>query len=177
MANEILSNPALDEHVEHDLTDTALQRLNDSETAEIIRRFGAATTATELIASEDDKYVVLSQKAASITSVTETVDTTDTVLAADDYRLWYGNAMLQRRDDGTNPRELWGDRVSVVYVPEDRAAQRALVLISLVKLAIEYRGLKSEDIGAGDYRMTALEYNKERENILRSLVPRGFVCA
>jgi len=176
MANEILRNAQLGEHIEHDLSDNALQRLNDAETAEILRRFGSTASVTELIASKNDKSVILSQKRATITSVTETVDTTDTVLSADDYRVWYG-AMLQRRDDGTNPRELWGDRVSVVYVPESRAAQRALVLVNLVKLAIEYRGLKSEDIGAGDYSMTQLAYNKERENILRSLVPRGFVVA
>ena len=175
MADEILSNAQLQEHVETDLSDNALQRINDAETAEIIRRFGDYDTATELLPG-GEVMLVLSQKAGSFTSVTETVSDTDTALAADDYRLWYG-AMLERLDDGTNPRSTWGDRVSVVYVPEDKLPQRRLVLINLVKLAIEYRGLKSEDIGAGDYRMTQLQYNEERENILRSLVPRGFVCA
>jgi len=175
MANEILDNAQLEEHIEHDLTDNALQRLNDAETAEILRRFGDYDTATELLPGAET-MLVLSQKAASFTSVTETVDDTSTVLSADDYRQWWG-AMLERLDDGTNPRSTWGDRVSVVYVPENKLPQRRLVLVNLVKLAIEYRGLKSEDIGAGDHRMTALDYNKERENIMRSLVPRGFVCA
>ncbi len=178
MADEILNNAQLGEHIEHDLSDNALQRLNDADTAEILRRFEALDTVTELLPG-GEKMLILKQKLGSdgITSVTETVGTTDTVLAADDYRLWYGGAMLERLEDGTNPRSRWGDRVSVVYVPEDRLAQRRLVLIQLVKLAFEYRGLKSEAVGAGDHSMTALDYTTERENILRSLVPRGFVCA
>lgn len=178
MADEILNNAQLGEHIEHDLSDNALQRLNDAETAEILRRFGSVTTATELLPG-GTRRLILKQKLGSdgITSVTETVGTTDTILAADDYRLWYGGAMLERLDDGTNPRSRWGNRVSVVYVPENRLAQRRLVLINLVKLAIEYRGLKSEGVGAGDYSMTVLEYNAERENLLRSLRHRAFVFA
>ena len=174
----ILTNDQLSDHLQHDLSDPALSQLNAAETEEIERRFGPLDTATELLPG-GEKMLILKQKlgSAGITSVTETVGTTDTVLAADDYRLWYGGAMLERLDDGTNPRSRWGDRVSVVYVPEDRLAQRRLVLIQLVKLAFEYRGLKSEAVGAGDHSMTALDYTTERENILRSLVPRGFVCA
>ncbi len=175
MADEILNNAQLGEHIEHDLSDNALQQLNDAETAEILRRFGSVTTATELLPG-GTRRLILAQKAASFTTVTETVGYTSTALAADDYRLWYG-AMLERLDDGTNPRSCWGNRVSVVYVPEDRLAQRRLVLINLVKLALEYKGLKTEDVGAGDYRMTALEYNAERENLLRSLRHRAFVFA
>jgi hypothetical protein len=176
MPTQILSVAEIKEHIETGLGEGALKRIIDAETAEIERRFGVVATATELIASKDDEYVILQQKRVTITSVTETVDDTSTVLSADDYRVWNG-AMLQRLDDGTNPRSLWGDRVSVVYVPEDRSDQRALVLVQLVTLAIEYKGLKTEDVGSGDYRMTALEYNVERENLLRSLRHRGFVCA
>ena len=176
MADEILNNAQLGEHIEHDLSDNALRRLNDAETAEILRRCGSVTTATELLPG-GEVNLILKQKADSFTSVTETIGTTSTVLSSDDYRLWYGGAMLERLDDGTNPRSRWGNRVSVVYVPENRLAQRRLVLINLVKLAIEYRGLKAEGVGAGDYSMTVLEYNKERENLLRSLRHRAFVFA
>lgn len=160
-------------HVESDLDDTALQRLLDSEDAEIVRLFGPVSSATELHAGGADVVqLVLDRQIASITSVTEVVDGTSTTLSADDYRQWWGQS-LERLDDGTNPRSSWGERVTVVYVPNDATAQRTAVLIQLVQLALRYTGLRQESVGQGDYAATMLDQRRERARLLGQLAPRG----
>jgi len=172
MTATLLTPAQLREHVETDLSDGALQRILDSEEAEIVGRYGAHATASEMLAGDHKPLLILARDAASITAITETVADVDTALAADDYRLWPGGR-LERLSDGTHPASTWGDRVAVTYVPADQVAQRSLVLVNLCKLALEYRGLKSEAIGSGDYQMTAQEYNAERNRLLGSLAPRG----
>lgn len=183
----LLTAAQLREHVETDLPDTALDRIILAEEGEIVRRYGPHATAAETLQGGDE-FLVLARAAASITAVTETIGLTDTVLAADDYRLWPGGR-LQRRADGTtgsfqpnvmggvidtlNVTPRWGDRVAVTYVPVDETAQRTLVLVQLCKLAIQYSGLKSESVGGGDHSETTADYPVEREKLLRSLRPRG----
>lgn len=170
----LLTPPQLRQHVETDLPDAALQRILDAEEAEIVRRYGAHATATELVAG-GKRSLVLQRPAASVTSVTEVVagwiGETSTVLAPDDYRLWFGNLMLERLGTGTNPRDRWGDRVTVVYVPQDRATQRTLVLVNVCKLAVSYSGVASQQIG-GDYSEKQHDYVAERERLLKTLAGR-----
>ncbi len=171
----LLTVTQLREHLETDLGDDALQRILDAEEGEIVRRYGSPALASEMLEG-GDTWLVLERTPASITSITETVGDVDTVLAADDYRLWSGGR-LQRLADGTNPHSDWGDRATIVYVPRDESAQRTLALIQLCKLAVAYQGVKVHSV-AGDYSETAQEYNLERERLLRSIAPRsGMVFA
>jgi len=171
----LLTTTQLQEHLQSDLSDDALQRLLDSEESEIIRRYGAHAAANAMLAGGGDR-LVLPRQTASITTVIETVSDEDTTLSANDHRLWH-DAVLERLDTGDNPRDEWGDRVTVTYVPEDRAAQRKLALVQLCKLAAAYEGLASEGVGGSDYSMTALDYRRERERLLAALRPRGIVFA
>ena len=167
----LLTVTQLREHVETDLADTALQRLLDSEDAEIVRRCGALASVTETIKGGGE-LLFLARPAASITTVTEEVYHASTTLATDDWELWWSQA-LRRDDDGTNPRATWGDEVTVTYVPVSDAAQRALALIDLVKLALAYSGLQQQAVGQADFSATGLDYRRERERILGRLAPRG----
>ena len=166
-------------HVETDLTDPALTRLNDDADATVIERFGPLDTDTEqfFVNSGDypngrDKFINLSRKPANVTSITEQFfDNAATVLSADDYELV--GSQLRRLDTGTNPGTVWGHVVNVVFVPYDTTKTRKVVIIDLIKLEVEYRGLSSE--AAGDYKMSAPKYHDEKEAILKRLAPRlGF---
>lgn len=173
----LLTVAQLRAHVETDLDDTALQAILDSEEGEIVKRYGAHASATELLRG-GERLLFLTRPAASITSVTEEVDgvfaePSVTVLAADDYRIWQGGRYLERLTTGTNPRLYWGDRVTVVYTPADETAQRTLILVNLCKLAIRYTGADSESVGAGDYSARERDYAAERTKLLRQLAPRG----
>jgi hypothetical protein len=169
----LLTVAQIREHVETDLSNDALQRIIDSEDGEITRRFGAPTTQTETFKG-GESYVFLSRLASSITSVTEEVNETTTTLAVDDYDLWWNQA-LQRDADGTNGRGTWGERVTVVYVPQTTTPQRTLLLIQLVQLAVQYGGVQSDSVGSGDYSATYHDYQRERERLFRKLEPRGGV--
>ena len=170
----LLTVTQIREHVETDLSDDALQRIIDSEDGEIIRRFGAPTTQTETFRASGGTHLFLSRLVTSITSVTEEVSGTSTTLAVDDYDLWWNQA-LERDDSGTNARSTWGDKVTVVYVPQTTTPQRTLLLIQLVQLAVQYSGVQSDSIGAGDYSATYHDYQRERERLFRKLEPRGGV--
>src|SRR4051812_3591782 len=90
------------EHVETSLVDDAIQRLLDDAEAEIIRYAGALGSRTELVDGGSGR-LVLTRPVGSITSVTETFGTTDTILAADDYRQ-RNVYVLERLYTGTNGR-------------------------------------------------------------------------
>jgi hypothetical protein len=166
----ILTLAQMRESVETDLPDAALQRLIDAEDAEIVRRYGAPATQTQVLRG-GSASLYLSRQASAITSVSEEVGGTVTALAADDYELWSGG-ILEREADGTNGRAAWGERVTVVYVPVADAEQRTACLAQLVQLAVRYSGVASESIG-GDYSATKHDYQRERERLLRKLAPRG----
>jgi hypothetical protein len=159
------------EHVETDLVDDALQRLIDAEDEEILKRCGPPTSQTEILKG-GDTHLYLSRLVSTITSIAEQVEDTTTTLAADDYDLWWNQA-LEREEDGTNPRAVWGERVTVVYLPQDQTSQRIMTLIQLVQLAVRYSGVQQESVGSGDYSVGNYDYQHERERLLRKLEPRG----
>jgi len=166
----LLSPAEVREHVETDISDPALSRLINDAEAEIIRRYGDHTTEIEKIFG-GGHFIVLSRPADTITSITEILwgvfGGTTLDLAADDYQVWPDKRRIERLSDGTNPRPIWGDVIEVDYTPVDESAQRKRVVIDLVKLALEYRGVKSE--GIGDYKVTLGEYEDERRKILNRL--------
>lgn len=163
----------LKEHVETDLSDDVIDRLIDDADAEIVKRYGPHVTQIDTFENVNAATAIyLSRNASAITSVTEEVrdgegSYTETVLASDDYKLRRNNLSLERLRDGTNPRATWGHVVTIVYVPDDDGTRRIRVEIDLVRLAIEYNALSTED--TGDYRSSSLRYSDERESLLRTL--------
>ena len=174
MAN-LLTTAQVREHVETDLVDDALGRLNDAADLRVIQRGGplANETDTFVVDSNDypegrDKSIFLERLPGAISSVSEQIfDNTPVVLAADDY--YQVGTQLERRDDGTNPRSRWGHRVIVAYVPESDEAIRKQIIIDLIKLEVAYQGVAKEK--AGDYSMEAPDYQAEQERILSQLAP------
>lgn len=153
---------------ETSLTTVALQLLIDDAERAVIAKFGPHTgNVTELVEGGGEQ-IFLSQTPSAIVSVTESIEATDLVLAANDYRAWYGR-VLERLATGTNGATIWGDRVSVVYTPVDETARRKRLIIDLVKLAAEYDALKSSTIG--DYSSAEVDYELERNTLLGSLAP------
>lgn len=164
----LLTALQLQEHIETDLPDTALTRILDSNDALIIARAGPLAAETEMqyfgLEEIDTELFWLKRKASAITTVIETVGTTDTTLASDDYALDSNGLILRRLSTGTNQRILWGNRVKVTYVPADETDIRTIALVNLCLLDIQYSALKSE--GIGDYKSQSVDYQNEREKIL-----------
>lgn len=169
----LLSLAELRDHFETDLADAALQRLLDAAEEEIVKFAGPHASASDFFSGPLSRSIFLARKAASITSVTERVRDTETVLDPADYRI-AGTRELIRRVDGANPRPYWGDEVSVAYVPVDDTDTRKRVQADLVKLAAQYNASSSESLG--DFSVTAPAYQAERMKILEQLRP-GFALA
>lgn len=171
----LVTVPMCLEYMESDVSGAQIQRLIDDADNEVVRVAGSHPTATrseQLVGGE--VLLFLPAPAASITSVTEHLENylggTTTVLASDDYRLWFDGRALQRLSDGTNSATRWGSRIDVVYTPVDDIAQRRKVILDLVQLGLQYQpGVQSERIG--DYSHSNNDYLVERNNILKRVVP------
>lgn len=150
MAN-LLTAVEMKVHISTDLTDTALDQLISEADEDIVDAHGehASTgTVTELLIGGE--HVLFPDRViGSITSITETVGDSDTVLVSADYRIWNNRSIERLAVGATSPRDRWGERVSVVYTPDDDDARRIGATIALVKLSISFSGKSSER--AGDY--------------------------
>ena len=159
------------EHIGSNSTDTdeLLTRLIDDADQAVVSRYGPHSIDGPVTEVHPGGSVRLfpSQAVEGITSVTETVWDTATVLSPDDYRTWYGGRMLERLSNGSHPRANWGERVELEYTPVDTDPQRKMAIIRLVQLGLQYSGLQSERVGP--YSAQNLDYAKEREAILKQL--------
>ena len=164
----------LREHVETDLGDDALTRLIDDAVAAIARRHGDAASVTKTFLPGFDATLYCDPPIGSLTSITESDGDTETVLSADDTRLLYGGRHIERLATGTHPADRWASRVTVAYVPVDDSARRDRVTIDLVRLALQYSALQSE--GAGDYRATHLDYQRERDRLIAEVGPKWLLA-
>lgn len=176
----LLTPAQIREHVETDLADPAIERLIADAESEIVARCGAHDSQTDLFRTGDprvfpsgvDLFIFPSRPVGQVVSITEEErDGTSTVLAEDDYRILDGGRRIERLQNGTHPRARWGHLVKLVYQPVDDMARRTRVLIDLVRLAIEYRAYQEQ--WSGDVRTRHVDYQQERERILRALAPRG----
>ncbi len=160
------------ENIETGLSDAALQRIMDSVEDDIDQAHGEVNTAEDdLVGGEKSIWVL--RPILTVTTVTETVGTVDTVLASDDYVQRY-DRQIDRLDTGTNARERWGCRVKIAYAPVDTTNRRIMVYLKIILLEIVYSGLDSSR--EGDFNSKALDYASERIKILNSLSrPAGFV--
>jgi len=170
-------------HIETDLNDDALQLLIDDAEAEITEQVGALASQVDIFTNEessmqffyaretDGLYVFLARKASSISSIVEKVRwgagyLTQT-LAADDYLLRENNRVIERLASGTNPRTMWGNVVTVTYVPQDDTIRRKAVTIDIVKLEIAYNGVQSERVG--NYSSSSKDHMLERNQLIQRL--------
>jgi hypothetical protein len=158
---------------ETDLADSDLQTVIDAEDHEVVSRYGPhASEVDELEGGHT--HLFLSRRVATVTSIVETVGDTDTALAADDYEIRHDGWALERLNTGTNQRERWGRVNLVTYVPKSDP-RRVQVVIDLVKLTLQFRGLSVER--AGDYRADLGDYQQTRDMILRTLASERKVAA
>lgn len=162
----------LKEHTETDLSDSALQRIIDSQEAEITSKYGPHDTQIQVFEPKFKKVLYPYRKVSSITQIIERIGDTDTTLAADDYEVTADGARIDRLGTGTNPATYWGDRITVTYVPVGESAKRVQVLIDLCKLTIAYTAIDEESVG--DYKSKTKRYHKERLEILTTLAGRGY---
>lgn len=176
--------------VEHDLDDAEVQLLVDEANLAIVDRFGPHANPSAPIT------VQLDSDGRRTLDLIRPIDTTHPVVVVDtprwdpdgavtlvdaDYQISNGGRTLVRRGwpgatsssgitldrDG---RRAFGDSVSITYVPVDDGNQRQEVIIGLVQLAIERRGVKRRK--AGDLETDSSDYTAEREKLLASLSPR-----
>ncbi|TSA52473.1 MAG: hypothetical protein D4R45_06990 [Planctomycetaceae bacterium] len=158
------------QHVETDLSTTALQRIIDGQEKAITKRFGEHEAQTQVFYPNYSNVIYPTRRVSSITAIVERDGNTDTTLSADDYEIT-NSIRIDRLPDGTNSRTYWAPRVHVTYVPEDEAALRIQVLIDLCRLTIAYNALKRES--TGDYSAESKDYQKERLEIMSQLGGRG----
>ena len=165
----------IQERVETDLTGTELQSMIDEVVAEIERRFGVEGSIIVYL-DGDRKYLSLIRESSTITSIKEILGTDETTLETDDYRVLDGGRTLERLGTGTNGRLLWEKLVKVTYVPASKAEEREEVVIQVVQLGIEYKGIRSEK--SGDSTVQFADYKIERDALIGALTPRrGMVMA
>ncbi len=175
MANLLTANQ-MKAHIDTDLSDTALNQLISEANEEMVDSVGehaSVGTVTELLIG-GDHAIFPGRVIGSITSITETRGTTDTILVAADYRVWNNRSIERLANGATNPQRWWGERVSIVYTPEDDDARRIGATIALVKLAITFSGKSSER--AGDYaESTSGDMLREKSRILARLNRKSMI--
>jgi hypothetical protein len=178
----LLTTAEIREHVETDLTDSALQRVLDAEEQQIIYYCGEHQSQNDRFVNSHDKRVLYpNRRVDSITKVTEYIypepnfvgTPTETELSANDYELVDNGRRIDRLPQGDNGRTYWGDIVVVEYTPYDDQKRRKVALIDLVKLSLLNTGALSEDLP--DYSFKRPEdIQTERERILFGLRGRWF---
>jgi hypothetical protein len=148
------------------LTDAQLQAVIDREEAIMVERCGAHYVDTSMRNTETlhGGYTRLhvAQKITSVYRVTE--DSVVLSQADGDFRLWELEGCLERLPVGS----LWGEVVSVIYVPYNDNQRRKAVLVEMVRHALERMAMASESV-AGEYSYHAPDWEYERARLLRSL--------
>ena len=170
------------ERTESDLSDEELQSLVDEAVQDITLKLGPVADPdnpiTVLLDGNREKIVLY--RAVDVSQPIVVVEQWDSgfggitsiTLDDDDYRIWLPGFTLERRWDGgqSNPRRLWGDRVSITYTPVNDSNQRDEVTIKLVVLALQFDGFTSQTIG--DFQGTTGDYQTLRNTLLTSIGPR-----
>lgn len=159
-------------HVSTDLEDDDLLRLLEAAEADI-DGYAPPGVLTESFDCGGSR-IFLARRARSVTSVTQTVWSTDTVLDATDYIVSPSGYWIQRVGNGTHGGWSFRGRLTVVYVPDDDTPKRVRCAIELVKLALnaEPGTAGMETIGAWSEQRTASSvWNPyiERDAILATL--------
>ena len=165
------------QRIETDLSDAELQAMIDEVTAEIEARFGLNAQITVHLDGDRDldgdrRFLSLTRPADTALAITvvEIDGTTEATLAADDFRILHGGRTLERLADGTNGRLRWQRLAKVTYTPVSDALERDEVVIQVVQIEVQARGLTGER--AGDWQASYPDLAAEREKLLARLEPR-----
>ncbi len=156
-------------HVQTDLDNTAVQRLLDDADELIVDRYGPHTGPLTVELDVSGNLAFPLRRIAAVTSITEYSDRGDAVgvlLNALDYRLLNNGTVIERLATGPNAASGWGERLVIVHTA-GATARRTRVEIDLVRLAVTYEARRSERVG--DFGSEHVEYERERNRILRSL--------
>jgi hypothetical protein len=165
------------ERVETDLSDPELQRMIDEALIEIIQRYGPHADSTKPITvllpgGFPSLFPLRPVDETNTVEIVESIGTTETTLASNDYRAWHGGRRLERLATGNNPAARWGDSVRITYTPANDGNQREEVAIKLVDLSLSYRGLiKGDRVGDTTESLTSESFVRERDALLASLSP------
>lgn len=169
----ILTIAQLKEHIPGlTLADAALQRLLDGAEQSIVQWAGPTGSVTELH-DGGGGTLYLRRRASAIGTITESLDTTPLVLAANDFRLLANGYVVERLATGTNQRSTWPGRVQVVLTAADDTSTRQRAQVALVKLDLGYSGFEADNAPAFS-RPTAY-YEERRHEVLAGLRPPTFL--
>lgn len=145
-------------------SDDTIQMAIDANEAMLDEAIGPIGSDSRLIMSAGD-MVFLPRPAASVDAVTEwTDDSTSTVLASDDYEVWYRGRAIRRLNTGTNPRTRWGFKVNVTFTPKEEPVQRAVALTELIRIDYAYAGgAVSRTMGSWSESTSGAPADRQRE--------------
>lgn len=165
----MLTIEELAEHVETGLDPDALALLLAAAYEAIDNHAGASGPVQELLTAGRGDLLMLSRRAASITTIIEN----DIELDDTDWELRASGQMVRRLATGDNPARRWRGRIDVTYTALDDENERDRVAIALVKLDLSYQpGVTQETIGAWSQQFAAnsvWNYELERAAILATL--------
>lgn len=166
----------LRDYIETDLTDGALQLLIDAEQEAIDRRAGAAGSQIDRFSCFGAREIQLTRDASAITSVKTrySADDAQVSLAANDYRLEKPRTLV-RLSTGDNPETRWIGKIEATYTPVVDTNLRERVLVDLVKVAIEFKGVGFENVGSTSKSFG--DHEAMRQRILRQLDGRRAILA
>jgi len=111
--------------------------------------------------------IFLKRKVATVTSVTEyglLTDSSGAALASSAYFLWAKQGRLERLG-GT----AWGERVDVVYVPENEASKWKTAVIDLVRIFVNETALAGETVTASATPHRPGNWDAEIRRVVRRL--------
>ena len=161
--------------LETDVADDEIFAIVEEIAQEVDAQVGGETEITidllgDMHLSPNRKFLNFWRPIETVTSITEELDTVQTVLAADDYKIWHGGRTVERLATGTNPQSYWSQKVTAVYVPRTNDVgqmRRNGVIIDIAILELQYRGLTSER--SGDYSASYPKLGEERAKLIASL--------
>lgn len=155
-------------------SDTALQGLIDSAEFDIVAACGPLGTLEDRRRG-GTRYVYLSRRAASITTVVERygdpLGIDDVPMDPTDWTFLPDRQTLRREWVGVHRNDRWADEVIVTYVILDDTVSRKRATINLVKLELAYQpGLTGQQLGAWAEQYRNVNYEDERTQIFNSLM-------
>jgi len=146
--------------------DDAIRVLLDANEAAIAERVGGIDQIVETVYTNGYQHLLpLKTTPLGVTTVTTGSHTTQVALAADEYT-WEG-AFMRRADN-----LIWGTKTVVTYWPNQKAAERIVVLVELMRADLNYEpGMSAQSTG-GWQEAYSKDHLAERERILDRLTPR-----
>lgn len=155
--------------------DDALRTLLELAEATIERVAGPLGPVSELL-DGGLPTLITTRPVDSVSAITQDIDGTPLLLAADDYRHSPSGYVITRLGAGTNPGTYWTGVVQVDYIPSSDVEARVEAQIALVRLAIDqHPGLTSLRVGDWAATFTSAEMAEARAAALEPLHGHGLM--